>query len=946
MSTAPVPSSDLFILPADPRTEESLQAIVRVTLKIGTKSETCFSFLDKDRIVLGSQPKADVYVRDSGVAAEQLVIQRKDRGYVLLPANPSALLVNLENGKPLAPGTLLPSRVQLATHPQGPVVMIEIGLAVPFGTYLLIGKLGGGGMAEVFLARQQGLGGFAKNVAIKLINPNIFDLGNAEAMFLDEARIAAELNNNNIVRTYEIGKRGNHLFISMEYIRGISLYDIYSDLAQRGLRLPPGLAAALISQACAGLHALHELQDPDGRPMNVVHRDVSHSNMMVTPEGLLKVIDLGLARDCNRLELTDPKILKGKPSYMSPEQVQSQPLDRRTDIWALGVMLFELCTGKPLFTKDDMVATLFAVAKAPIPPLSQLCPHVSRKLEAIVAKALSRELDQRYSTAQQLGSDLRQVVAEEGGQFLNPDAILQYLASVGLNLTAKKASLLTHVPEALSDGPSRRTGPRPNYSYVDDPTGLCNRIVLQGTYKLASPAGAVVPIGSSLFQLQFHAQVVSLASASLPTETTKPSLNKPILAVLVGQGKQLTSLSSEQYKALAAYVRKRQALSELHGDHRLPFTTIHEVGVAWDSGPAIAVCPAYPAVWNLDELRKQPIAERIQALLQLGRLLQKASELEADYVHGGLRPEAISILAGTKQQPHQLLGLSVAAVLRLPLTDSGHDPFLAPECREGAVPTPKSDIYSFGAIAFALFEGDLQKLRGARSPGDVLPRLPPLRERPAFVEPAVLSALHANPHERPSIPELLGRLQPPPLPLPQPVGPTGSRQTLRPPVPGTLQAQRSVLGHELRLCSLDVALSQTRAPIPVAVPSIPGLFPAPLVLLIKGSSINLELAEPQTSRDAPQLYLNAHEPSTKLRSCLIARSAKSASIDLGHRRTWVQRIHYSSIGAEDGEIPLTLALPDLEIEIASRGPVLRFIVLHTTDNTTGCIYLVCVSIRM
>jgi serine/threonine protein kinase len=938
--------SDLFLLPDEKVAEESLQAIVRVTVVSGSKAGTSISFLQKDNIVLGSQSKADVCLPDPGVAAEQLIIARRDRGYVLLTPGNAVPFLNLDNGKTVHPGTLLPSRAQIATCAHGPVVLIEIGLAVPFGTYQLIGKLGGGGMAEVFLARQRGLGGFSKNVAIKLINHNIFDINNAESMFLDEARIAAELNHNNIVRTYEVGMKSNNLFISMEYLRGVSLYDVYAELAQRGLRLPPALAAALISQACAGLHALHELQDPDGRPMNVVHRDVSHSNMMLTPDGVLKVIDLGLARDCNRLELTDPKILKGKPSYMSPEQVQSQPLDRRTDIWALGVMLYELCTGQSLFTKDDMIATLFAVARSPIPPLSQCCPNVSRRLEAVVAKALSRDLDTRYAQALQMGADLRQVVADEGGQFLSHDAIVGYLASVGVNLTSKKPALLTYVPEALGPSRTRNTGVRPNFSYVDDPSALCHRIVLSGTYKLATALGPALPVGSSLFQLQFHAQVVSLASASLPSETTKPSLNKPILAQLIGQGKQLQSPSPEQHEALGKYVKHRQEMSELHGDSRLPFATIHEHGVAWDNGPTIIVLPAYPAVWNIDEICTQPISERLHSILQLGRLLQKACEIEPGYVHGCLRPENISILPGTKHQPSLLLGFSAAAVLRLPLTDNGQDPFLAPECRGGAVPGQKSDIYSFGAIAFALLDGDLSRLRGSRPPDEALPRLPPNRDRPAYVEPTILSALDPNPEERPSITELLSRLQPPPLPPPPPHAHSPRQKSLRPPTPGTLLPLRSAQRDELRLCSLDLSLSQTRAAIPLTVPTSINLFPAPLVLLSKGSSISLELADPQTSRDAPQLYLNAHEPGTKLRSCLIAHSTKDACVDLGHRRTWVQRIHYYSQVSEGGEEPLKLHIPDLDIEVESRGPALRLIVFRTTDNTTGCIYLICISIRM
>ena len=162
------------------------------------------------------------------------------------------------------------------------------------------------------------------------------------------------------------------LFLAMEYLRGVTVSSLIGQFMRRGETMPPDLAAAIIAQSCAGLHAAHQLRDGNGRLLNVVHRDVSPSNLMVLPEGLVKVIDFGVARADTRL-LRKEEGLQGKPAYMSPEQIMLQPLDARSDVFALGVVLYEMCSGQPLFARDDTAATFYAIVRGEITPLQKVC---------------------------------------------------------------------------------------------------------------------------------------------------------------------------------------------------------------------------------------------------------------------------------------------------------------------------------------------------------------------------------------------------------------------------------------------------------------------------------------------------------------------------------------------------------------------------------------------
>ena len=440
--------------------------VLDVRILSGTRAGEQLQFFEQNEIRIGRNPAADVVLPDGAVSRQHAELAWDGIQYVLSDLGSTAGTWLLPTGERVS-SLPIPSFAEVALGQSGPRVRIGAGLSVPFGRYHLTGRLGGGGMAEVYLARQTGLGGFNRPVAIKLIQPEMFDVLDpqaATAMFLDEARIAAEINHHNVVKIYDVGEHDGVLFLAMEYLRGVTLSHLNAQLHHRGERMPPDLVAALLSQACAGLHAAHQLRDASGRSMNVVHRDVSPSNLMLLPEGLVKVIDFGVARAEGRL-LKSEEGLQGKPAYMSPEQIQGQPLDCRSDVFAIGVVLHELCAGQALFQRDDTVATFYAVVRGEAPALQKVCPTASPLLQAIVQKALAKDPAQRFQSAADLAAELDQVVLEAGGRFSSIAATVRFLTEWGVSLLGSPPTLLTQVPKALYAARGQR---RPLSAPADD----------------------------------------------------------------------------------------------------------------------------------------------------------------------------------------------------------------------------------------------------------------------------------------------------------------------------------------------------------------------------------------------------------------------------------------------------------------------------------------------
>jgi serine/threonine protein kinase len=291
----------------------------------------------------------------------------------------------------------------------------SFGAVLPeqFGKYALLGHLATGGMAEVWLARQLGLQGFEKIVVIKRARPELSDSETTQ-FFLDEARLVATLEHPNIAQVYEIGVVNGSYFFVMEYVDGADLRRLIESSLARFQQVALGDALYIISHVCTALHYAHEKRDLEGRSLHLVHRDVSPSNVLISHDGAIKVCDFGIAKASNRRsENTQSGVLKGKFSYMSPEQCSSKPIDRRSDVFSIGILLYELTTLSKLFRGGSDFAVLQNIVEAPIPPPSSRVPNYPPELEAIVLKALAKSPDDRYQTAQALQLDLEAFAREQ-----------------------------------------------------------------------------------------------------------------------------------------------------------------------------------------------------------------------------------------------------------------------------------------------------------------------------------------------------------------------------------------------------------------------------------------------------------------------------------------------------------------------------------------------------
>ena len=275
-----------------------------------------------------------------------------------------------------------------------------------FGKYYLIDRIAVGGMGEIFRAKSFGVGGFENLVAIKrIVAPPTLD-ERFVRMFMNEARIFAVLQAANIVRMYDFGKISGTYFIAMECVDGKDVKCTIQKLMGRGQQLPVQLALYIAMEAAKGLHYAHNRTAISGEALNIVHRDVTPSNVLLSYAGEVKVGDFGIVRAVSSAENTDVGAITGKVGYMSPEQALGTPLDRRSDIFGLGVLLHEMLTGRRLFKAQSDLETLDRVRSADVPPPSTLNPEVPQRLDAIVMRALSKHPDDRYQTARDLQSDL------------------------------------------------------------------------------------------------------------------------------------------------------------------------------------------------------------------------------------------------------------------------------------------------------------------------------------------------------------------------------------------------------------------------------------------------------------------------------------------------------------------------------------------------------------
>ena len=290
------------------------------------------------------------------------------------------------------------------------------------GRYTLLGRLAQGGMGEILLARLDGAAGFEKYVVIKRLRSHLVDDQRSIRAFLDEARIVARISHPNVCQVYELGYEHGRHFLAMEYLEGLSLSGMIKRASRDRSPLDLRAVCGLIEQACEGLQHVHTLRKVDGTPAGVVHRDISPQNLFVTVDGVVKVLDFGIAKTGDSSVRTPTGRVKGKSAYMSPEQIRGVTLDFRSDIYSLGVVLYEAVTGRPLFQRGDIHETFRAIREDTLPFLRD----VPEELNQVIQKAVSRSREERYDSARALGRAVSNAMSGRGGS-MTPPAIAEWL---------------------------------------------------------------------------------------------------------------------------------------------------------------------------------------------------------------------------------------------------------------------------------------------------------------------------------------------------------------------------------------------------------------------------------------------------------------------------------------------------------------------------------------
>ena len=281
-------------------------------------------------------------------------------------------------------------------------------------TYAMVRRLAEGGMGAVYEAKQFGAEGYEKTVAIKTILESFSTNPEFVRLFIGEAKLVADLVHENIVQVYHLGKTGNIYYIALEFVEGINLEHFIDQHADRSVPLPIELSAFIISRICRGLEYAHNKKGRDGQDLGIVHRDVSPKNVMLNYEGVVKLTDFGIAKARMVMEQEEGEVLMGKVEYMSPEQARYEATDRRSDIFSLGIVMYELLTGHHIFETEDIYQTLENVKEKPIPHPKKFRPELPDMLCDILMRALERDLDKRYRSAGEMGVALEYYMYHKG----------------------------------------------------------------------------------------------------------------------------------------------------------------------------------------------------------------------------------------------------------------------------------------------------------------------------------------------------------------------------------------------------------------------------------------------------------------------------------------------------------------------------------------------------
>jgi serine/threonine-protein kinase len=298
---------------------------------------------------------------------------------------------------------------------------------VTLGRYELVQPLGVGGMAQVFKARAVGPGGFRRDVVVKRILPEHGRDAEFIRMFVDEAKLLGLLHHPNVVQVYEFGEEDGVLFLALEYVDGPSLSRVLRTLRGANKRMPPAIVAFVAREICRALACVHELSDEEGHPLGAIHRDVTPSNVILTPAGEVKLLDFGVATFKHALQATKSGTVKGKPAYLAPEQLEGKAIDGRVDLFALGIVMHEMLTLQHLFAGDSDLGTVKQIMEMEIPRPSASRNDVPEALERTVMRALERDRGRRFATAAEMASALDDFVIASK---LHVDDVIRFVRAI------------------------------------------------------------------------------------------------------------------------------------------------------------------------------------------------------------------------------------------------------------------------------------------------------------------------------------------------------------------------------------------------------------------------------------------------------------------------------------------------------------------------------------
>ncbi len=398
----------------------------------------------------------------------------------------------------------------------------------------LIAELASGGMATVYLARLSGAGGFQRFVAIKRLHPHLANDQDFIQMFLDEARLAARLHHPNVVPIVEIGESPEGYYLVMEYIEGDTLARLLARSVQAGKSLPAKAGIRILLDTLAGLHAAHELLDDDGKPLKIVHRDVSPQNILVSVDGSARITDFGVARAASRLSTTRTGQLKGKLAYMAPEQARGKDVDRRADIFAMGIVVWETLAQRRLFKGEGEADTLNRVLYEPIPLLRSANPMMPQQLEELCSKALERDPDKRFDTCLDFAEALEKVARSVGVHGSHKDVQSQLTAVMGTDISQQRDAVRAWLSRSE---PSRPHDPRIDRPVPASPSSPSNvsKVVstVEGRAPTSSPsrpAPGVSSVSSAVMELPPGLAEPRIA-AEVPTSRPRSRAWMPIAVV-------------------------------------------------------------------------------------------------------------------------------------------------------------------------------------------------------------------------------------------------------------------------------------------------------------------------------------------------------------------------------------------------------------------------------